>query len=107
MNPKEDISSFIARFEEVYHRVLDSGEEITEKHRCYQLIESLPERYGYLIRELDRMPDKDFKFKEVKDEILNEHSRRNLRERQRNKTFLASKATFIDGKNFNPSRSNF
>lgn len=64
--------------------MVDSGEEITEKHRCYQLIKSLPESYDYLIRELNRVLEADFKFKDVKAEILKEHSRRDLRERQHN-----------------------
>lgn len=59
MNPEEEIPSYIARFEEVYRCVVDAGEEVTEKHRCYQFIESLPENYDYLIRESDRIPEKE------------------------------------------------
>lgn len=106
INIDEDIPTYIARFEEGYRRVIDSGEEIAEKHRCYQLIESLPENYDYLIRELDRLPESDFKFNEVKEEILKECSRRDLREKQRNETLFASRATHICDKNITPHSSN-
>lgn len=59
-----DIPMYTARFEEAWRRMLDSGEEIPEKHQC------LPENYGYFKRELDGLPETDFKFKEVKEEVL-------------------------------------
>lgn len=69
--------------------------------------ESLPESHDYLMRELDSISEADFKFKDVKEEILKEQSERNPRERQHNETLLASRARYVCEESLNSPRLSF
>ena len=75
-----------------------------EDHRCYQIIQNLPEEYDYLVRKFDKIGDEKFKFENIKSEILKEFSRREIQECQQDESFIASKPIVTSSSN-NPSAS--
>ena len=90
MGSDEELPTFITRFENAYKKLKEAGEDVTESHRIYKLIQNLPIEYDYLAREFDKMPDDNFKFDNIKSEIIKEFNRKELRDRQLNESFTAN-----------------
>ena len=89
--PDEEITTFIARFEQAYRKLTDIKEEISEPQRCYKLIQNLDETYDFIAREFENCNDYDFTFTNLKEQIVKEYNHQKLKEISQQETFCSMK----------------
>lgn len=76
----EAIGLFAARLRKIIEQLIDAGQPISEFHKAFQLIRSLPPDFKGIVQSIYRWDEDKFKFDEIVRELLAEEARLKLTE---------------------------
>ena len=82
MGSGDTIRSYTNRLSGYIDELSKMGKPLDELYVCYQLLRKIPEKFQFVIQCLLQLPDKQFKFKNLKNLLLSKETRQFLHEKE-------------------------